>query len=55
MVNMIEQYLRAVRSLIDNLSVSLPEALDMARVPDEFRDQVRVRYEEEKYASHSKG
>ena len=47
MVNMIERYLRAVRSLIDTLGVSLAEALDMARVPVEFREPVRVRYEEE--------
>jgi hypothetical protein len=47
MVNMIERYLRAVRSLIDTLGVSLDEALDMARVPAEAREDVRVRYEEE--------
>lgn len=44
---MVEQYLRAVRSLIDTLSVSIDDALDMARVPRELRDDVRIRYEEE--------
>jgi Z1 domain-containing protein len=44
---MTERYLRAIRSLIDTLSVTLDEAIEMARVPAEFRDQVRVRYEEE--------
>lgn len=44
---MVEQYLRAVRSLIDSLGVSLGDAIDMARVPVTIRDQVRVRYEEE--------
>src|SRR4051812_6391241 len=44
---MIERYLRAVRSLIDTLNVTLDEAIEMARVPAEVRDQVRVRYEEE--------
>lgn len=47
MVAMIELYLRAVRSLIDTLSVSLEDALDMARVPVDVREQVKVRYEEE--------
>lgn len=47
MVNMVDRYLRAVRSLIDTLQVSLAEALDMARVPAEHRDAVRVRFEEE--------
>jgi hypothetical protein len=46
-VNMVERYLRAVRSLIDTLDVSIDDALVMARVPDEFRALVRVRYEEE--------
>lgn len=44
---MVERYLRAVRSLIDTLAVSLPDALDMARVPAKLRELVRVRYEEE--------
>src|SRR5215510_4592408 len=44
---MLERYLRAVRSLIDTLGVPLAEALDMARVPEEMREPVRVRYEEE--------
>lgn len=44
---MVERYLRAVRSLIDTLAVSLAEALDMARVPEEFREPVQIRYEEE--------
>ncbi len=44
---MVERYLRAVRSLIDTLQVPLAEALDMARVPAEHRETVRVRYEEE--------
>jgi len=44
---MIDRYLRAVRSLIDSLEVSLDAALDMARVPDDLKEQVRVRYEEE--------
>lgn len=44
---MLERYLRAVRSLIDTLGVALAEALDMARVPEEMREPVRVRYEEE--------
>lgn len=47
MVNMVERYLRAVRSLIDTLQVPLEQALDMVRVPDGFRDSIRVRYEEE--------
>lgn len=47
MVMAVEQYLRAVRSLIDTLEVSVADALDMARVPDEMRESVRVRYEEE--------
>lgn len=47
MVNMVERYLRAVRSLIDTLGVPLTEALEMARVPEEFRGPVRIRYEEE--------
>jgi hypothetical protein len=47
MVDMIERYLRAVRSLIDTLGVSLDDALEMARVPSESREDVRVRYEEE--------
>jgi hypothetical protein len=46
-VNLVERYLRAVRSLIDTLQVPLAEAIDMARVPAEYRDAVRVRYEEE--------
>jgi hypothetical protein len=44
---MVERYLRAVRSLIDTLNVSIEDALEMARVPGEFRDRVRIRYEEE--------
>lgn len=44
---MVERYLRAVRTLIDTLSVPLSDALDMARVPAELREQVCVRYEEE--------
>lgn len=44
---MIENYLRAVRSLIDTLDVSLDEAMDMSRVPADLRENVRVRYEEE--------
>ncbi len=44
---MIERYLRAVRSLIDSLKVSLDDALNMARVPPELMQEVRVRYEEE--------
>ncbi|MBI2313637.1 MAG: Z1 domain-containing protein [Betaproteobacteria bacterium] len=44
---MIEQYLRAVRSLIDTLRVSISDAIEMARVPAGIRDRVRVRYEEE--------
>ncbi|MEX2149662.1 MAG: Z1 domain-containing protein [Steroidobacteraceae bacterium] len=44
---MVEQYLRAVRSLIDALNVRLVEALDMARVPSELREIVRIRFEEE--------
>ena len=47
MVNMVERYLRATRSLIDTLGVSLTDALEMARVPAELREAVRVRYEEE--------
>lgn len=47
MVIMVEQYLRAVRSLIDSLNVSITDAIEMARVPGEIREQVRVRYEEE--------
>lgn len=47
MVNMVERYLRAVRSLIDTLGVSIGDAFEMARVPAEFREAVRVRYEEE--------
>lgn len=47
MVTMIDRYLRAVRTLIDTLSVTLADALDMARVPDNAREQVRIRYEEE--------
>lgn len=47
MVNMVERYLRAVRSLIDTLNVPINDALEMARVPEEFRERVRVRYEEE--------
>lgn len=44
---MIDRYLRAVRSLIDTLSVTINEAVEMARVPNEMRDSVRIRYEEE--------
>ena len=44
---MVESYLRAVRSLIDSLSVSLDAAVAMARVPPELTQEVRVRYEEE--------
>jgi hypothetical protein len=44
---MIERYLRAVRSLIDTLDVSISDALEMARVPGECREAVRIRYEEE--------
>lgn len=44
---MVERYLRAVRSLIDTLGVPIAEALDMARVPEQLREQVRIRYEEE--------
>lgn len=44
---MVERYLRAVRSLIDTLQVQLSEALEMARVPEEMRDAVMARYEEE--------
>jgi cobalt-zinc-cadmium resistance protein CzcA len=44
MANMIELYLRAVRSLIDTLRVTLDEAFDMARVPAEVREAVRVRF-----------
>lgn len=44
---MIERYLRAIRTLIDSLQVSLDDALEMARVPAELRDEVRIRYEEE--------
>ncbi len=47
MVEMIDQYLRAVRSLIDSLQVSLDDALSMARVPSELIEEVRLRYEEE--------
>lgn len=47
MVTMVEQYLRAVRSLIDNLNVSIPDAIEMVRVPLGVRDEVRARYEEE--------
>jgi len=46
-VTSLEQYLRAVRSLIDTLNVGLPDALEMARVPEEMREAVRIRYEEE--------
>lgn len=44
---MVDQYLRAVRSLIDTLSVTFADAIEMARVPAELRDQIRIRYEEE--------
>lgn len=44
---MVDRYLRAVRSLIDTLGVPLPDALEMARIPNEMRELVRVRYEEE--------
>lgn len=44
---MLDRYLRAVRSLIDTLGVTLAEALEMARVPNEIRELVHVRYEEE--------
>ena len=44
---MIERYVRAVRSLIDSLRVSLDEALNMARVPPELIQDVRIKYEEE--------
>ncbi len=44
---MIDRYLRAVRSLIDSLGVSIGDALEMARVPPELWDQVRIKYEEE--------
>ena len=44
---MIEKYLRAVRTLVDTLDATVDEAIEMARVPSGFRDQVRVRYEEE--------
>jgi hypothetical protein len=47
MVNMVDRYLRAVRSLIDTLGVPLADALEMARVPDDLSESVRVRYEEE--------
>jgi len=44
---MLDRYLRAVRTLIDTLGVTLADALDMARVPVDLREQVRIRYEEE--------
>jgi hypothetical protein len=44
---MIERYLRAVRSLIDTLGISLDDALERVQVPAELREDVRVRYEEE--------
>jgi len=44
---MVERYLRAVRSLVDSLGVSLDDALTMARVPRGLMQEVRVRYEEE--------
>jgi hypothetical protein len=47
MVIMVDRYLRAVRSLIDSLQVSLDDALTMARVPPELMQEVRVKYEEE--------
>lgn len=45
--NITDRYLRVVRTLIDSLEVPLDEALVMARVPEERRDAVRIRFEEE--------
>ncbi len=42
MVTVVDRYLRAVRSLIDTLGVSLADALEMARIPLEMREPVRI-------------
>jgi len=46
-VTMFENYVRAVRSLIDSLNVPLEDAIEMARVPADVRASVRTQFEEE--------